>query len=301
MHFSTHRISVSLLLLSAAATWFSGCEEEPPAIDFSVPPKDTTYMSVVTPATQLRNVLLEDFTGVQCPNCPDAQTVAKNLQDANPGRIVVVGIHPAPPLMENLCRPLNEPPDHVSKYDFRTEDGKNIANLIGTLQGLPSGAINRTISSGNDRFYLPASTWSGSVNNQLAAGSPCKIEFIKKEYDSTRHKLTVRVKVTYYGTEPDSNYLSVGLTESHIVDIQETKNTAFILDYEHNHVLRKMITSYQGGLLNASRVAGRVFEREFTTKLSSDWIPENMHIYAYVHKDAVKLDVIQVEETELLP
>ena len=57
------------------------CKEEPPAVDFSVPPVDTTYVDGgIQAGTQLKNVLIEDFTGVKCINCPKAQAQAKQAE-----------------------------------------------------------------------------------------------------------------------------------------------------------------------------------------------------------------------------
>jgi hypothetical protein len=39
------------------------------------------------------NVLLEDYTGHQCGNCPVGASIAESIEDANNGRVIVVSEH----------------------------------------------------------------------------------------------------------------------------------------------------------------------------------------------------------------
>ena len=44
----------------------------------------------------VKNVLLEDFTGQRCVNCPRGSEVIEQLQEAYPERLIAVGIHGGP-------------------------------------------------------------------------------------------------------------------------------------------------------------------------------------------------------------
>ena len=62
----------------------------------------------VSTTPQNRNVVIEEFTGINCPNCPDGHVVANNIMDAYPGRVWAVNIHAgnyAPMYYPNLTRP----------------------------------------------------------------------------------------------------------------------------------------------------------------------------------------------------
>src|SRR4051812_16959427 len=83
------------LLLGAATAlvFLNSCTEKGPSIDFSqVKAVDTAYIGPVA-APQSRNVLVEEFTGVQCTNCPAGTLVLNAAEDANPGRVIVVSLH----------------------------------------------------------------------------------------------------------------------------------------------------------------------------------------------------------------
>ena len=74
-----------------------GCTEVPPFIDFSEPillAKDTTYITTDIPQNVLKNVLIEDISGVKCNNCPKAADIAHDIQGKNDlGRVVVMTLH----------------------------------------------------------------------------------------------------------------------------------------------------------------------------------------------------------------
>ncbi|MFN5378805.1 MAG: hypothetical protein ACK5BQ_08575, partial [Ignavibacteria bacterium] len=53
--------------------------------------KDTS--TVITRTGALQNVLLEDYTGQLCGNCPEAAEIADRLYKVNGGRVIVTAIH----------------------------------------------------------------------------------------------------------------------------------------------------------------------------------------------------------------
>lgn len=50
----------------------------------------TFAQTLVTTAVQPRNAVLEEFTGVNCVNCPDGHFRANQLYNAFPGRVVIL-------------------------------------------------------------------------------------------------------------------------------------------------------------------------------------------------------------------
>ena len=125
-----------LLRISRA---MASCKEKGPLIDFSgIVAKDTTYMTAPPATAQLRNVLLEEFTGIKCVNCPEGHTAVAALEQANQGHLIPIAIHPKNnPLSDNL--PL------ISPIDFRTDDGTAIGAVIySTPTAFPSGGVDRT-------------------------------------------------------------------------------------------------------------------------------------------------------------
>jgi len=99
---------------------FSACTKEiGPAIDFSkVQAKDTFYMAPVENA-QLKNVLIEEFTGVKCPNCPDGHNIVATIQNANPSRVIAIGYYP-------FGQAQTEPLKDLTKAYFRIADATEL-------------------------------------------------------------------------------------------------------------------------------------------------------------------------------
>ena len=295
-------IAASLFLVSA-------CEEEIPTGLNLLPERsifDTTYITNVLPAPQPANVLIEDFTGVKCPNCPRAQGTAKTLVESNVGRVFVMAIHPGKNLLSFYVSPFKTPgDDHDSKYDFRTDEGAEILTFLGNSGSLPIGAINRTLFSGETKILIDDTKWSSKTSEKLTTNSIVNIDTFsaKGVYFVEANKIRVNAKLTYLSTTTDSQYVSIAIIEDHLLDYQESGGT-IIENYEHNHVLRRMITPATGSKLKAPISAGRVFETTYDYELTptETWNKKNLKVLVFVHNGTLgsnKFVIQQVKEYEI--
>ena len=85
------------------------CKESNPPIDFGKAGvtllNDTIYTlaSGDIPVAENRAILIEDLTGVRCPNCPQAADVAKHIEDTmSSTEVFIVGLYPQEP--KNLTK-----------------------------------------------------------------------------------------------------------------------------------------------------------------------------------------------------
>ena len=91
-----------------------------------------------TPITQTQNepaILIEDFTGWNCPNCPDGTSILNSLKETYGERLVVSAVHQgsfAKPKAEN------------NNLDLRTPYGDDLGSKFG-LSSWPNAVINRKI------------------------------------------------------------------------------------------------------------------------------------------------------------
>jgi hypothetical protein len=291
------------LLAIAFVLVFSSCEEEPPYINFTPDSTvgDTTYVLLPAPTPQQRNVLIEEFTGVRCPNCPKAQIEAKTISDNNPGRINVVTIHPLNKL-NALTRPFDVAggDEHTSAYDFRTEAGAQIFEMVGISSALPIGNINRKLFNGESVRNIDYQKWNAYVSDELNESTPVNINLSAKNLaDSIEIELTV----TYTQVIADSNFVTVSILESEMEDVQESKdangNTIYVENYVHNHILRSVVTGYYGDLLNASYEPGRVFYKKYRIKRDAKWNAQNLDVVAFVHLNTIKKNVLHSKEVKV--
>src|ERR1043165_8630711 len=82
-----------ILPILGATLLFASCKETAPAIDFGPKAADTSF-TAAPEAPDARIVVIEEFTGVTCPQCPKGHVLIKSIEDANanPDRIAAMGI-----------------------------------------------------------------------------------------------------------------------------------------------------------------------------------------------------------------
>ncbi|MEI6508623.1 MAG: Omp28-related outer membrane protein [Bacteroidota bacterium] len=250
---------------------FSACKEDPPYVNFNKPRStfDTTYIGAV-PTPQPKEVLIEDGSGTLCLNCPTAAVIGNGIVASNPGRVNIYTNYPNIPF-GGLTKPVNEP-TVKSKYDMRSDIGKDIMNFLGvpSAASLPTGYINRKKFTGNSEWAVNKDTWVGYVNGELALTTPVNID-ISNTYDASTKKLSVDVTVTYSQVVTGDNYLHLMILQDSIIDAQESRdaNNSLFFDsaYVHRHVLMDMLTAHNGDLLNTTAdmtlVPGRVFKKRY--------------------------------------
>lgn len=118
--------------------------------------------------------------------------------------------------------------------------------------------------------------------------------------DSTGKNVLVRVEATYTEAGPTGkHYLTVALTENDIIDLQDKSPDGLVRDYEHDHVLRDVLTSAGGVLLKEDPEKKRVFIKEFRGALDDHWKVENMGAVAFIHKNFNEFTVFQVQQISL--
>ena len=107
---------------------------------------------------------------------------------------------------------------------------------------------------------------------------------IYKTYDATSRQLSITVNATPLIDETGTYKISVYLTESGIVDLQENQGT-IIEDYEHNHVLRDMLTSATGDDIATSLVKNKLLTRTYAYTVPATFNAAKMEIVAMVSRN----------------
>jgi hypothetical protein len=168
---------LQLIVWCIAALLFCGCEEESPFIDYN-PPKilfDTTYIDNNLPPAQRKITLLEDVSGVKCPNCPDATKIALATKNELQERLHIVVIHPNIPALGSFVDPVTTP--FVSKQDFRTDAGKAICEqIIGTPNSLPRGCVDRVKFNDQIAILTDRTVWNSKIKERDVLTTPVNLE-----------------------------------------------------------------------------------------------------------------------------
>lgn len=269
-----------------AVIFFSSCVEQMVMIP-----------EVEVPGTE-RVVLLEDLTGVACSNCPAASTIAKEITERFPGKVVVVGVHG-----DLLCEPKS-----TSKYDFRFEEAADVENYLRPWFGKPAGAINRTQFEGETELSISIpEQWQSLVQEELL--KPHVMDLVAEvTYDEVTRSIGVSAGATPVVDLEGTYNMTVMLTESHIIDPQDNKladgSVITIEDYEHNHVLRMMMTTFDGESLGTNLSEGDLLNKTFSATLPEEdgtWIADNMEVVVFVNRvDTGFKTVVQAFQTHLV-
>lgn len=230
----------------------------------------------VKPAEVARCVLLEDYTGQLCVNCPNAAGVIEQLHETYGDNVIAVGIHGGRLSL----------PSSVSDLGLATDDGETYYNNAG-MPSQPSGRVNRK--------GTPATidTWASSVASEIEKTAPVSLE-LATEYDEEKGEVSITVNAM--GVDGNvSGKLQLWIIEDNIVAPQNQPDGSMKTDYVHNHVFRAAVNGTWGEDFNITEGAEKTVTA--TTTLKSNWKPEDCSIVAFVYNDngvmqAAKVKVI---------
>lgn len=243
----------------------------------------------------VRKVLLEDFTGHECVNCPAAHDLASDLHTVYGNQLITVAIH---------AGYFAQPDDAPWDYDFTTTVGDEISTTF-NLTATPIGMINRIADGGSQ--LIPTGDWATKVSAQLDSLDefPELYIYLESNYNSGSNSVAIDAEVTFFENMPAGKYnLCVMITEDGIIapqkDNRETDGE--IMDYEHNHVLRGAVNGSWGTeLIDGSIIMDDIFNESFNYTLGNDWVAENCNIIAFVYyaDGANQYQIIQAQEISL--
>lgn len=243
-----------------------------------------------TTEVRKRKILIEDFTGHRCPNCPRAAEALKSIQQFFPGRIIGMGVH--------VTNQFAAPASGIYFIDFRTPVGNSNDSLFGvSALGLPTGMVNRLRVNGIRRIEY--TKWSEYADSLLDL-PPAAYITIENAYNSSTRTVTSTVKTDFLTDTLSGTYkLAVYIIEDSIPHAQKDNllpapgNDS---NYVHQHVLRGSVNGTFGELLNTTPVnSTSTFTKVYTKVLPATWRDKKCSIVAFIYNDSNK-EVLQAEE-----
>lgn len=284
--------------------------------DYVDNPVPTTNVNIVDTATcpapvfpilttHTKKILIEDFTGQTCPNCPNAARKLYKLDTANPGKVIGLGIHVGDFAKPNPVYYPASPGSFTS--DFRTSVGDVYNDFFKPYGiGLPQGMFNRKDYDATNlthlKFYSNWESYFSGIKNE----TPDVDLQIINDYDPATKKICCAVKTTFINNLSGNYKLTVLITQDSIVGWQDDLGTKKP-DYVHRHVLRDAITpsgAWGETLVNGSATAGTSNVKRFAYVIPAQYnsIPcevKHCHIVAFIYNTAT-YEVIQSEEAKVM-
>lgn len=272
----------SILSLSLYVLCVSCSEQLEDYSNIVKPAVDSAYIAAVTEAPQTKKILIEEFTGVKCQNCPTGHTEVKNLIAANPDKIIAISLH------SNFLGTKYS----FSQFDLLNEEAEKLYKEYGA-SSKPAAMIDRV--KYNNLQVLSRTEWSAALTPLKTKTTPVNIH-IKNTYSESKRSVRVRATIHFTENMADDLKYTVFVVENNITTAQLQPDGTIDTFYKHAHVLRKTLTDFNGNTLAAPIVKSKTFIKEFDYILKADQKAENMQIAVAVHKSGVVKDVLHCEE-----
>jgi hypothetical protein len=294
-------IKIGLILpLITLMVWISSCDkiEEPfkpdyGGIDTSLYPGPGNY--IIPPfgefPSQTINVLIEDFTGHLCGNCPAAAVIAHDLKDQYPHHVIVASLHAAtsPYSFQEISEPGDGVYPEYSHY-FRTPAGDQYASDIPGFIGNPTGFINR-VTDPNGDIWKFAPFWAEKVEEILGENEPLKmnVQVLTNYYTETRGLFVHVQSETLQDIEGRYNMVIYLIQDEYTAWQKDyTTNPQDIEFYEHKDVLIHNINGTWGNqLFDGNSFADDTYVNHFTYE-----VPDSIEVTGVNPNDHTGLSLI---------
>ncbi len=223
--------------------------------------------------TIYKNILIEDFTGQRCVNCPKGSQAIEQLQESDFGsRIVAVGIHSGP---------FGKNASGTKLLSLATQTGCDYFDYW-KVEAQPGALINR-----QKPVLYNVLDWTTEVGKQLSAKANLAITAEAKVNGSN-----IDITVSEKAIENVAGKLQVWVIEDNIMDIQtmpdaRDENPDWTggnkRDYVHNHVFRTSVNDPMGDDFSINKDEEK--QQSFVQALDAAWNPANLSIVVFVYND----------------
>ena len=233
----------------------------------------------VEPPQVSRAVLIEDYTGQYCVNCPRAtEEIERLIEQYGDSIVIAVAIHSGP-----FGKSKGEP------SPLYTEVGDMYFNTWG-MSAQPIGLIDRLFGSTPFSY----TDWAGGVNYEVAIEPP--VSFLTHiDYDAETRDAAIEVQTIGLDSALVSGKLQVWLVEDSIDSFQLMPDGSREEHYNHMHVFRASVNDPWGDALSVSH--GQVAVKNYELKLDPAWVPEHCSVVTFLYDDS---GVHQVAKKKLI-
>jgi hypothetical protein len=291
----------NILLFIAASIAFVSCDViDEPYLENPVIPGDTTTPVIIPDIP--RRVLLEEFTGYRCANCPQAADLMKQLKgDNDPGRVELLTIH-----WGVFANPTGI---YSNEVDLTNEAAKQIHDLLG-VNSYPRIAVSRkvvdgqfTISPGKMEQSMNELLFNGEVGDE---GTTDNLADMDVWTEATLNGATISIESNvFYVQDSDPNHHIVHyIVEDSIVGSQlddRKKPDTHVPDYIHTNTLRDAVNGFFGEPVSETVIPrGDTISFSHTYNVTEfSWQPDQLMILTLITDDSGG-EVLQVYKTKVV-
>jgi len=230
-------------------------------------------------------ILVEEFTGHTCRQCPAANTLLENIKATYSGQVISVAIHAG-----NFAETENNT-DGSFGTDFSTPEGESYFTTFGVFAN-PLAMIGRLPY--NNALMIGSANWEPVITN-FQTNAPLAKLALTTLYDDSTRTIQVNTQIEWQAAFPENTALQLFLIEDNIVDWQKDDNTD-IPNYTHKHVLRKAINGTWGTPVPAVDSTNY----SHSLMLQEDWDPIQLEVVGFLY-NTTSYEVYQANKTIVSP
>ncbi len=242
----------------------------------------------VKPAEVGRAILIEDFTGQKCINCPTGTEIINGIVDTyGEDNVIAVGIHSGPLGFPGNSKTPGLMTDTGNEYYTRWDKENKM--------GQPWVIFNRKTSP--DSHY---NNWAAMVGTIISEKANLSVK-IANAYDAAKRTLTTTVGADGVNGTVNGK-LQVWIVEDGVKALQMMPDGSANKEYIHNHVFRAAVNGTWGEDVTVKE--GETTTKQYQYVLPEAWNADNIAVVAFVYNDggvenvAKKHLVVHEEETE---
>lgn len=254
---------------------------------------ETDFVVPFTPSSPVKKVLLEDYTGRLCGNCPKAQRlIANTLEPLYHEQLVVATNHAGNYAVPN--------PSNCFAEDFRNPASTELNSFFG-LTAYPSSMVNRVDYPANHIKFF--NSWQNVIDQELSKPNDAYVG-IYSTYDQSSRTANIVVSSEFLNPITDEYKVVIYLLEDSIhgcqLDYDLTTPSQIDSAYIHRHVVRGAINSTFGESVASNPSLQTKFLRLYSYQIPSSFDENQCYILAYVYK-ASNYYVLQSEVKKIKP
>lgn len=242
----------------------------------------------VKPAEVGRAILIEDFTGQRCVNCPTGTEIINGIVDTyGEDNVIAVGVHSGPLGFAGNSKTVGLMTDTGNEY-YTHWDKEN-------KMGQPWVIFNRKTSP--DSHY---NNWAAMVGTIISEKANLSVK-IANAYDAATRTLTTTVGADGVNGTVNGK-LQVWIVEDGVKALQMMPDGKPNKEYIHNHVFRAAVNGTWGEDVTVKE--GETTTKQYSYVVPEAWNADNIAIVAFVYNDggvenvAKKHLVVHEGETE---
>jgi hypothetical protein len=247
----------------------------------------------ITIDTNKRKILLEDYTGMKCVNCPAATADAEALADLYKGQVILMTVHAG----------YFSEPDASGNYstDYRVEEGVSWFNDFMLISN-PMGMVNRTPYNGKQA--IGSDSWAEAVGNIAQVNEVASITIQTEYTPKNRQYITTTIETKFHEELAGAYNLSVCILEDSIVGWQKNNDPLVgpvpdIENYVFNDMLRAVLNGTYGEQVTNVVDTALTYSNSYFYTISENWDPAHLSLVAFIFNSETK-EIIQVEKQQLV-